>query len=114
MNNQTNIERLIQAATTYGYTEEQIQLICDEIVNAAYEQFSQEAERLLGPDEKHDHENTQDVAAITERLQRLYLEKSGKDAQEVISGYISRHIDEFIEEHTSSTDLTPAATSQSA
>lgn len=99
MNNQTNLERLIEAATKYGYTEDQTVLICDEIGRAAYEQFSQEIERLFSPEEKQMIEELQGEDRIQSEIKKLYQDKTGNDAQEVVNGYISRHIDEFISDH---------------
>lgn len=99
MNNQTNIERLIEAASSYGYTEEQIILICDEIGRASYEQFAQEVELLLSPEEKHALNNVNDPEKERSEVERLYQEKTGKNASDVVASYLSRHIDEFIDDH---------------
>ncbi len=99
MNNQSNIERLIDAAAKYGYTEEQIILICDEIGRASYEQFAQEVDLLLSPEEKHAINNLNDEEKERTEVERLYQEKTGKSATDIIGYYLSRHIDEFIEDH---------------
>ena len=99
MNNQSNIERLIDAAAKYGYTEEQIILICDEIGRASYEQLAQEVDLLLSPEEKHAINNLNDEEKERVEVERLYQEKTGKNAADVIGTYLSRHIDEFIEDH---------------
>src|SRR5690349_13476543 len=100
MNNQTNIDWLIEVATKYGYTEEQIVLICDEIGRASYEQFAQEVERLFSAEEKQKIEEIAGDEAVSAEMMRLYQEKTGQDAQNVINGYISRHITDFIEDHS--------------
>jgi hypothetical protein len=100
MNDQTNLERLIEVATKYGYTEGQIVLICDEIGQAAYEQFAQEVERLLSPEDKHSLENMSDELQVRGEMEKLYKEKTGTDAIDTVNGYLSRHIDEFIQDHS--------------
>ena len=100
MNKQTNIERLIEVASGYGYSEEQIILICDEIGRASYEQFAQEIERMLTADEKHIVENLNDAEKVKAELDRLYREKTGNDAQETVNMYLSRHVEEFVNDHS--------------
>lgn len=102
MDKQTNLQWLIDAATKYGYTEEQIVLICDEIGRAAYEQFAQEVERIFTPEEKQMLEGLSDKEKVAEELKRLYEEKTGQDAQIVINSYISHHINDFVEDHQTS------------
>lgn len=99
MNNQSNIEQLIDAAAKYGYTEEQVILICDEVGRASYEQFAQEVDLLLSPEEKHAINNLNDEEKERAEVERLYQEKTGKNAADVIGYYLSQHIDEFIEDH---------------
>lgn len=100
MNGKTNIERLIEVAANYGYSEEQIVLICDEIGRASYEQFAQELERMLTPEEKHTVENLNDEEKVRTEMDRLYKEKTGNDPQETVNTYLSRHVEEFVNDHS--------------
>jgi hypothetical protein len=100
MNDQTNIERLIEAATKYGYTQEQITLICTEISEAAYAQFSQEVEMLLSPEERHSINSVEGTDRVRIEIERFYKEKTGIDAVDRVGGYLSSHIDEFIKDHS--------------
>jgi hypothetical protein len=102
------IEELIQVLVDNGMSPDEITKVRDDMLQAVYETFMQDALQSLTDDDLKviEASPTQDEANVA--LKRIYQEKTGKDSQEVMKSIVDAKADELIGKYKTATSSADA------
>lgn len=94
-----SLQNLIATLQKKGYLEEEIASLCDQVIASAYEEFFQEAESLMTPEQKERMNVMPETEASLEELSKMYAQQAGRDPHERLGELLKKHTEELLKDY---------------
>lgn len=94
-----SMQNLIAALQDKGYMEEEIVSLCDQVIAASYEEFFQEAENIMTPEQKTKMSSMPETQASFDEISKMYTDQTGKDPHERLGELIKKHAEGLLNDY---------------